>query len=53
MHVALDDRTKTTGEIMCEQVKCLDLNARQVEYVEFAPDDIIDDVIDLICSFIE
>ena len=38
---------------MCEQVKCLDLNARQAEYEEFAPDDIIDEVIDLICSFIE
>ena len=31
MHVALDERTKTTGEIMCEQVKCVDLEARQAE----------------------
>ena len=53
MHVALDERTSTTGEIMCEQVKCLDLNARQAEYEEFVPDDIIDEVIDLICSFVE
>ena len=53
MHVALDDRTNTTGEIMCEQVKSLDFSARQAEYVEFCPDDLIDEVIDLICSFIE
>ena len=53
MHVALDDRTNTVGEIMCEQVKCLDLIARQAEYEEFLPDDLIDEVIDLICSFIE
>ena len=53
MHVALDDRTSTSGEIMCEQVKCLDLNARQAEYEEFVPDDILDEVIDLICSFVE
>ena len=52
-HVALDDRTNTAGAIMCEQVKSLDLNARQAEYVEFLPDDLIDEVIDLICSFIE
>jgi len=53
MHIALDDRTITRGEIMCEQVKSLDLNARQAEYEEFVPDDILDEVIDLICSFIE
>jgi mRNA interferase MazF len=53
MHVALDDRTTTAGEIMCEQVKCLDLYARQAEFEEFVPDDILDEVIDLICSFIE
>ena len=53
MHVALDERTTTRGEIMCEQVKSLDLNARQVQYEEFVPDDILDEVIDLICSFIE
>jgi len=53
MHVALDDRTTTRGEIMCEQVKSLDLIARRAEYEEFVPDDILDEVIDLICSFIE
>ena len=53
MHVALDDRTITRGEIMCEQVKSLDLIARRAEYEEFVPDDILDEVIDLICSFIE
>ena len=53
MHVVLDERTSTSGEIMCEQVKSLDLSARQAEYVEFLPDDLIDEVIDLICSFIE
>ena len=53
MHVALDNRTKTTGEIMCEQVKCLDISVRDAIFDEFVPDDIMDEVIDLICSFIE
>ena len=53
MHIALDDRTATTGEIMCEQVKCLDHNARNPLYIEFAPDDIVDEVADLIFSFVE
>ena len=52
-HVALDETTRTTGEIMCEQVKCLDIHARNAEYMESVPDDILDEAIDLICSFIE
>jgi len=52
-HVALDSRTTTTGEIMCEQIKCLDISVRDVIYEEFVPDDITDEVIDLICSFVE
>jgi len=52
-HITLDDRTDTSGEIMCEQVKCLDISARNVSYKESVPDDIIDEAIDLICSFVE
>ena len=52
-HIELDDRLDTSGEIMCEQVKCLDIAARQAVYKETVPDDIIDDAIDLICSFVE
>ena len=50
-HIVLDDRTKTTGEIMCEQVKCLDIHARNAVFKESVPDDILDEIIDLICSF--
>ena len=53
MHVKLDDRTHTTGVIMCEQLLCIDLEARKSEYVEAIPEDILDEVIDLICSFVE
>jgi len=53
MHIALDAGTGTTGEIMCEQIKCLDIKARNVSYKESVSDDIVDEVIDLICSFVE
>jgi len=53
MHIALDSRTQTTGEIMCEQVKCLDINARNVMFVEQAPADVVDEAVDLIFSFID
>jgi len=52
-HVTLDERTNTTGDIMCEQVKCLDFLTRDAVYKESAPYDIVDEVIDSICSFFE
>jgi mRNA interferase MazF len=45
LHVALDSRTATTGEILCEQVKAVDLNARQFSHVEHLPDDILEKVL--------
>ena len=52
-HVPLDGRTNTRGEIMCEQIKCLDITVRDASYKEPAPDDILNEAIDLICSFVE
>ena len=52
-HIVLDQRTIITGAVMCEQVKCLDIGSRNAAYRETAPDDIIDEAIDLICSFVE
>ena len=52
-HVIFDERTTTTGSILCEHVKCIDVYARGISYKETAPIDIVDEVIDLICSFIE
>ena len=48
MHVRLDGRTKTTGEILCEHVKSLDYNARNTAYVEALPADLLDEVLDRI-----
>jgi mRNA interferase MazF len=52
-HVPLDGRTATTGEIMCEQTKCLDILSRNAAYKESVPGGILEEVIDIICSFIE
>lgn len=53
LHVALDARTKTTGVIMCEQVKSLDLNARNATFFERIPADILAEVLDILNGFIE
>ena len=53
LHVSLDSRTKTTGVILCEHIRTLDLNSRPYVFVEKVPDDILDKVIDIISAEIE
>jgi mRNA interferase MazF len=53
LHIPLDNRTKTTGVIMCEQVKALDLNARQASFVEPLPEDLLHEVMERIVLSVE
>ena len=50
LHVKLDGRTKTKGEILCEQVKAVDLNTRQFSLVEHLPNDILEMVLTCVIS---
>jgi mRNA interferase MazF len=52
-HIKLDERTKTTGVILCDQARALDINAREYEFIETIPDDIVSEVIDIMYGFIE
>lgn len=53
LHVPLDERTKTTGVIMCEQVESLDISARNAVFIEKAPLDTMEEVIDILIGFVE
>ncbi len=53
LHIPLDNRTETTGVIMCEHIRVLDLNSRTHHEVENLPEDILMQVIDVIHSEIE
>ncbi len=53
LHVPLDERTSTTGVIMCEQAKSLDIVCKEKFFVENHPQDILDEVIDIFIGFIE
>ncbi len=53
LHIPLDDRTKTTGVILCEHIKALDLNSRTYQVIEDLPKDILQNVIDVVYSEIE
>lgn len=53
LHIRLDERTQTTGVILCEHVKSLDINQRHYKIIEKLPDDVLQKVIDVIYSQIE
>ena len=53
LHVALDDRIETTDFVMCERVKALDMLARSAVFKEKVPQDIIEEIIDIIYGFVE
>ncbi len=53
LHVELVERTRTTGVVMCEQVKALDVKARKATFSEKAPFDIIEEVVDILIGFVE
>ena len=52
-HVRLDGRTKSTGVVMCDQARMLDLGSRNAVFEEKAPADIIAEAVDLIMGFLE
>jgi hypothetical protein len=44
IRVPLDERTKTQGDKLCEQVRILDLTERPHRVIESAPQDILQEV---------
>lgn len=52
-HVRLDDRTKITGTILVEQVRSLDIQSRNPQFIERVPEDIIADVLDIVIGIFE
>jgi len=53
LHVPLDSRTETDGAVMCEQVKSLDLSARNMTFKEKIPLDLLEEVLHRIALFFQ
>lgn len=53
LHVKLDNRTSTTGSVLCQHIKSLDVVSRGYVFVERLPDDILQEVFDIIYGEIE
>lgn len=53
LHIPLDSRTQTTGVVLCEHIKALDISSRHYHVVEQMPSDILQKVIDVVFAEIE
>ena len=52
-HVRLNNQTQTNGVILCDQLRSLDIYARQFELIEKLPEDILFEVLDIVSGFID
>jgi len=53
LHTRLDERTKTTGVVLCDHVKSLDINNRSYKFIEKLPNDILENIINKVFAEIE
>jgi len=53
LHIALDERTRTTGSIMCQHIRTLDVESRGYSFVERLPEDILKKVTNVVFAEIE
>ena len=47
-HIPLDERTTTSGVVMCEQIKATDINERSYVFVEQIPKDLLRRVLNIV-----
>jgi mRNA interferase MazF len=52
-HVALDNRTKTHGFVMCDQIRTVTPDSRDAEFIESIPSDILDEILDILFGILE
>ena len=48
--IALDERTQTTGFVICEQIRTIDVAARSPRFFEKLPDDLLRQALDIVSS---
>lgn len=51
LHIPLDSRTKTTGVILTEHIKCLDVISRNIEFVEKMQEDLLEKTLAYVKAF--
>ena len=51
LHIPLDSRTKTTGVILTERIKCLDVISRNIQFAEKMPKDLLGKILVYVNAF--
>lgn len=51
LHIPLDHRTKTTGVILTEHMKCLDVIGRNIQLIEKMPKDLLEKTLAYVKAF--
>jgi len=52
VRVPLDNRTQTQGDILCEQIRIIDLQERDYQVIEVVPSDVLQKVYQIINALI-
>jgi mRNA interferase MazF len=50
LNVPLNEKTKTTGSILCQHIRSMDYRGRNASYIETLPADILQEVLNIIHS---
>jgi mRNA interferase MazF len=53
LHVALDSRTQTTGFVLCEHIRAVDIASRNCRVIEPLPADLLEQVLSVVFAEIE
>ena len=52
-YLLLDRRTKTTGKILCDHIRTMDIESRRYEFIEMLPLDLLQKVLAIINGLLE
>ncbi len=53
LHVPLDERTATTGVVLCEHIRSMDIQARGYTVIEELPADLLEKVLEIVQAQLE
>ena len=53
LHVTLDERTVTTGVVLCEHIRSMDIQARGYTVIEELPADLLEKVLEIVQAQLE
>ena len=53
LHVPLDERTATTGVVLCEHIRSMDIQARGYTVIEELPYDLLEKVLEIVQAQLE